>query len=240
MWKKIDEILAEYYLTKFQTLACKKFIKDKVGNPENKIVQRCRDWLFMRLNGRKMPEVYHPRQLGCPDLVPGLSLKSWWDRSEFAWIAQLEAAAPIIREELIALRETTGFQPYRSPAYANKNNIPTDGIGSKGHDAGNWNVFYLFLHDIKFEKNCAKIPQTIEIIQSIVPRNYCHAFFSALTPGSHITPHNGPTGKKLRVHLPLVGTEGARMRVGDETKTLVQDECIIFDDSFNHEAWYDG
>ena len=30
------------------------------------------------------------------------------------------------------------------------------------------------------------------------------------------------------------------MRVGDEVKHLVQDECIIFDDSFNHEAWYDG
>ena len=30
------------------------------------------------------------------------------------------------------------------------------------------------------------------------------------------------------------------MRVGDETKHLEQDKCIIFDDSFNHEAWHDG
>ena len=30
------------------------------------------------------------------------------------------------------------------------------------------------------------------------------------------------------------------MRVGDEVKNLVQDQCIIFDDSFNHEAWHDG
>jgi aspartate beta-hydroxylase len=30
------------------------------------------------------------------------------------------------------------------------------------------------------------------------------------------------------------------MRVGDETVSLEQDKCIIFDDSFNHEAWYDG
>ena len=101
-------------------------------------------------------------------------------------------------------------------------------------------MFYLFLHDIKFEENCAKVPRTIEILREVIPRNYFHCFFSALTPGSHITPHNGPTGKKLRVHLPLLATEGARMRVGDEVKELVQDECIIFDDSFNHEAWYDG
>lgn len=64
--------------------------------------------------------------------------------------------------------------------------------------------------------------------------------FSAVTPGTHITPHNGPTGKKMRIHLPLIGTEGARMRVGDETKHLEAGKCIIFDDSFNHEAWHDG
>jgi len=123
---------------------------------------------------------------------------------------------------LKALRNTpkSGFQPYRSPAYANKNNIPEDKIGSLGNDEGNWNVYYLFLHDIKFEDNCSKVPETIKIIEELIPRNYYHAFFSALTPHSHITPHNGPTGKKLRVHLPVLGTEGARMRVADETKEL--------------------
>ena len=109
MWGKIDEILKEYYLSNFQKLACKKFIKDKVGNPENQTVKRCREWIFMKLNGKRLPDTYHPRQLGCPDLVPGLSLKAWWDRSEFQWIAQLESQAHIIREELISLRETTGF-----------------------------------------------------------------------------------------------------------------------------------
>ena len=109
MWAKIEEILKEYYLGNFQKLACKKFIKDRVGNPNNTNVQRCRDWLFMRLNGSKLPQNYHPRQLGCPDLVPGLSLKAWWDRSEFEWIGRLEAQADVIREELIALRDSTGF-----------------------------------------------------------------------------------------------------------------------------------
>lgn len=61
------------------------------------------------------------------------------------------------------------------------------------NDSGEWNVFYLFLHDMKFEENCAKVPKTIEIIQKVVPRNYHHAFFSALTPGAHVLAHNGPT-----------------------------------------------
>ena len=37
-----------------------------------------------------------------------------------------------------------------------------------------------------------------------------------------------------------MGTEGARMRVGDEERKLEEGKSIIFDDSFNHEAWYDG
>jgi aspartate beta-hydroxylase len=41
-----------------------------------------------------------------------------------------------------------------------------------------------------------------------------------VTAGTHITAHNGPTNKKLRIHLPILGTEGARMRVGDEIKHL--------------------
>jgi len=152
----------------------------------------------------------------------------------------LQEQAPVIREELLKLRETGGFQPYRSPAYANEKNLAPDKIGSLGTDNGSWNVFYLYLHDIKFDENCAKVPETIKILKDLVPRTYMHCFFSALTPGTHITAHNGPTGKKLRVHMPLVGVKGARMRVGEETVFLEQDKCIMFDDSFNHEAWHDG
>ena len=101
-------------------------------------------------------------------------------------------------------------------------------------------MFYLFLHNMEFEDNCQRVPETVKIIQKVVPRQYYHAFFSALTPGAHILDHNGPTNRKLRLHLPLVGVEGSKMRVGDETRYPKQGECIIFDDSFNHEAWHEG
>jgi hypothetical protein len=32
--------------------------------------------------------------------------------------------------------------------------------------------------------------------------------------------HHGPTNKKLRIHLPLLGVEGSKMRVGQETRPL--------------------
>jgi hypothetical protein len=63
----------------------------------------------MRINGQKLPPKYHPRQLGCPDLVPDMSLRGWWDRSEFEWVHTLESKAHIIREELLALRAQNGF-----------------------------------------------------------------------------------------------------------------------------------
>jgi len=30
------------------------------------------------------------------------------------------------------------------------------------------------------------------------------------------------------------------MRVGDETRTVQEGKCVVFDDSWEHEAWNDG
>lgn len=51
MWERIEKVLEEYYLSPFQILACKKFIKDKIGNPNDTTVDRARKWLFMKVNG---------------------------------------------------------------------------------------------------------------------------------------------------------------------------------------------
>jgi len=61
LWAKIEKVLEEYFLSQFQTLAVKKFIRDKVANKDCASVERARNWLFMRLNGRLMPAVVHPR-----------------------------------------------------------------------------------------------------------------------------------------------------------------------------------
>ena len=64
-----------------------------------------------------------------------------------------------------------------------------------------------------------------------MPRSYQHAFFSALTPGTHILKHHGPTNKKLRIHLPLIGVPGSELRVADTTIHCAQDQLLVFDDS---------
>jgi len=145
-----------------------------------------------------------------------------------------------MREELLALRSSGGFQPYRSPGAANSTHA-ADAFGRKGTDAGAWNVFYLELHNVDFAQNRAKCPKTCALLDA-VPRKYGHAFFSAVAPETHITKHNGPTNKKLRCHLPLVvpASAGAcRLRVADDTRAVCEGSTLVFDDSFEHEAWND-
>lgn len=50
---------------------------------------------------------------------------------------------------------------------------------------------------------------------------------------------SGPTNKKLRVHLPVLAPARglSRLRVGCETREAVAGRALVFDDSFEHEAW---
>lgn len=52
----------------------------------------------------------------------------------------------------------------------------------------------------------------------------------------------GPTNKKLRVHLPVLAPARglSRLRVGEETREAVAGKALVFDDSFEHEAWNDN
>jgi aspartate beta-hydroxylase len=77
---------------------------------------------------------------------------------------------------------------------------------------------------------------------SRIPRQHSHAFFSALAPQTHVTSHYGPTNKKLRCQFPLVvppspsGDALCTLTVAGITQPILPGKCIIFDDSFLHEA----
>ena len=68
------------------------------------------------------------------------------------------------------------------------------------------------------------------------------AAFSKLSPGTHIKPHTGSSNLRLRYHLGIKvpQQENIEIRVGNTTKTWLQDKCIIFDDSFEHEVFHNG
>jgi aspartyl/asparaginyl beta-hydroxylase (cupin superfamily) len=66
------------------------------------------------------------------------------------------------------------------------------------------------------------------------------ALISILKPGTHIPPHTGMLNTRLICHIPLVVPPGCRLRVGCETREVVEGKAMIFDDSIEHEAWNDS
>ena len=235
--ERLENIFEEYHLNSLQRAAALKFIKEKIADPENTNVIRAREWVLKKMNSKPIPPP-NSRQKGCPDILPGLRAQPWWDPCEFPWVAEVEEAYPLIKNELLSLYRKGGFQPYRGPSWAS--DIPAPDIGTQSHDTGDWNVFYLYLHGMSFPDNLEKCPETVNVINNIIPRHYEHAFFSAVNPDTHIVTHHGPTNKKLRLHLPITGAEGTRLRAGEETRTFGEGKVRVFDDSFDHEAWHQG
>lgn len=244
---KMASVLDEYCLSAIGKSVAQAYLR-KLRDDD---MERVRHWWLRKLNGRECvpPASAAPAQRGCPELLEGLrAAPVWWRGAaegdaappeELAWLRDVEARAPEMRAELLALRGQKGFQPYRSPKAGGDRG---DDLGKKSTDAGDWNVYYLELHNMDFAENRARCPVTCDVLQA-VPRRYGHAFFSANAPKTHITAHNGPTAKKLRCHLPLVcpaDPPGAcRLRVADEFVPLAEGRAVVFDDSFNHEAWND-
>lgn len=238
--ERLGQVFDEHGLSSFGKAAALRWVERMVkeGAADTDHVMR---WLVCRINGLPGARPSARWQRGCPQLIPGLRAQALWAPDTFEWVPRLRAAFDDIRSELLALRAdpASGFQPYRSPTWSAAARA-ADGVGGHAHDAGAWNVFYLQLHNVPFAANCERCPRTAALIQSI-PRQYKHAFFSAMAPRTHITKHHGPTNKKLRFHLPLVvPPSGCRLRVGDRLHELREGECYVFDDSFEHEAWNDS
>lgn len=139
---------------------------------------RARAWLLAQVNHRLSGRVPAPPsrwQVGCPEIVPELRAHAFWPLDEFEWVPRVTAAFDSIkaevrvaisvcsamhslrergcRSQVLSLRGTGTFQPYRAPKW-NKDRaaaaVPdVDGgsIGTVGTDRGDWNVFYLYLHN---------------------------------------------------------------------------------------------
>lgn len=161
--------------------------------------------------------------------VPGIPAKPWWEASAYPWVAELEAAAPAIREEMLALlKDRRTFIPYTEP----------DALGV-GSTSGGWNVFYFSLLGERFAKAHALCPATSRALAR-VPRVTTNTRFSALDPGTRIEPHCGPTNVFLRGHLALVVPEKCKMRVGGEWRPWTEGKLALFDDPFEREVVHDG
>ncbi len=107
---------------------------------------------------------------------------------------------------------------------------------------GVWNTFPLMRSAEKLQENIDRCPKTwVAAEQCPLLRGVRGGvYFSIIYPGTHVRSHCGPSNLKRRYHLAIEEAEGARIRSGKEWRTWRRRECLILDDSFEHEVLHDG
>ena len=167
---------------------------------------------------------------------PYLAQRQFFEREEFDWAEELEAAAPAIRDELVALvNQGADFRPY---VQDDPNRPPRDFHGLNNNP--DWTALYLWKDGKLVDENACRCPRTVEALRN-VPLSTIGArtptvLFSKLEPAAHIPSHHGMLNCRLICHLPLIVPNGCWLRVGNETREWKEGELLIFDDSIEHEA----
>lgn len=197
--------------------------------------QRLYDFLDI-FHGMKAPVYTDAMQRPTYHAFPGLEVKPFYDSVDFDWVNDLESEYQKIKQELLSLyNEKNSVKPY------------IDGVktGVEGldllADSLDWSSIHLikggkYNHDL-----LAKCHLTNEILTKlpipVIEGNAPEVFLSVLKPGAEIKPHFGLSNIKLTVHLGLEIPSDCAIRVGDETQTWENGKVLIFDDTFEHEAW---
>jgi beta-hydroxylase len=154
------------------------------------------------------------------------------DPAIFPWVQILEDNWKSIRTELddvLAYREEL----------PNFQDISTDQVSITDDDR--WKTFFFYGYGFKSESNCARCPETARLLEQVP--GMTTAFFSILSPHKHIPDHRGPYKGVLRYHLALMVPEprdACRIRVDDEYANWEEGRSLLFDDSYDHEAWNDS
>ncbi len=156
---------------------------------------------------------------------------TFFDQADFPWIADIEAQVPTICKELDEVLQFHDHLP-------NFQDISTDQYSITDDDR--WKTFWFFAYGFTAGENESRCPETARVLHTIP--NVTSAMFSILSPGKHIPPHGGPYKGVLRYHLGLMvpGEPGqCRIRVGNDIRPWVAGKSLVFDDTFEHEAWND-
>lgn len=180
------------------------------------------------------PPLQRPERLK----FPNLAAKPWFERQEFSFLRAIEEMTHAIRTEYQdALgKDASLARPYFEAAAEGR---VDDSLGRLVGSEG-WQSLHLFKFGPVAE-NVERFPKTVGILEAAplarAGTYFPEVVFSVLNAGASIPPHCGLSNARLAVHLPLlVPPSGCSITVGGETRSWREGECLIFDDSFEHEA----
>lgn len=154
-----------------------------------------------------------------------------YDNALFPWTTGLEAEWRKVRAELdrvmVYRDQLPSFHEILSPVQT----ITAD---------DQWKTYFLTGIGMDCEENARRCPETMRLLGRIP--GVTTAFFSILSPHKHIPPHRGAYNGILRLHLALLvpePRERCRIRIANEIRHWNEGECLVFDDTYNHEVWND-
>jgi len=195
-------------------------------------VERC-----LRIYLGEEPAPYtDPRQQPTFLYFPDLPASAYLDLSKFDWVANFEAATPHIRGELQRLLQS---EQGRERVFTTDDLERANLKGLQG--APTWNGYYFYRHGERRADNCAACPQTAQAMDALplcsVVEHAPEAFFSVFTPGTHLLAHRGVTNTRVVGHLPLLVPDDCALSVGGEEHAWQEGHVVVFDDTYEHEAW---
>ena len=149
----------------------------------------------------------------------------------FTWVPMMEKSYPDIREEF----EKVWLHPESIPAF---HQLSPD--QSRISKADNWKTYPFFVFGRPITQNCIQCPKTSALLKKIP--GIQNAWFSILAPNYRIPPHRGPTKALVRCHLGIkVPNDNAScwLRVDKLIYNWSEGECVLFDDTYEHEVHND-
>lgn len=109
------------------------------------------------------------------------------------------------------------------------------------NDGRDWRMYIMKAYGVEEPQRMASCPRLAALVRQRPEVLSCS--FSFLGPGKHIPPHRGPIRGIIRFYMMLAmpraadGRPAAVLRVADTEHRLEDGQYLLWDDTFEHEAW---
>lgn len=151
--------------------------------------------------------------------------------THFPNAAKFAAAWQDIRDEALAAKLN------KAPRF---HDIMPEQADISANDGLDWRMFVLKAYDMTVPENLARMPVLSGLLTECPEVK--SAAVSFLAPHKHIPPHRGPFRGIMRFHLGLVipkqpdGRPATIMMINHEERRIADGECMLWDDTFEHEV----
>ncbi|MFG1653251.1 aspartyl/asparaginyl beta-hydroxylase domain-containing protein [Micromonospora sp. NPDC049275] len=184
------------------------------------------------LEPKRRSDQRHPLQQAAKWILPGIPQQPWHDPYAYAELLPLVTAlednhAQIKSEQDEAWdRSRNSFSAYEHYLVRQQN----------------WQALYLYREGALVSTSEAVAPTAYRVLKENAVDNgvicpLLESHFSTLLPGARIKPHCDLWNFSINLHLAVDIPAGAGIRVADETRGWTEGRCLLFDYSFEHEAW---